>query len=58
MAENERLREALLELEALRDRESRLLAEGNVALRLLSDLGQVENPRDGLRAGFQPAPDH
>ena len=55
MAENERLREALLELEALRDRESRLLAEGNVALRLLSDLGQVENPRDGLRAVIKHA---
>ncbi len=43
MAENERLREALLEVEALRDRESRLLAEGNVAVALLSALSQAEH---------------
>lgn len=48
MVHNERLREALLELEALRARESRLVSEGHIALSVLTDLAKAPDRPSAL----------
>ncbi|MGV6839380.1 MAG: PAS domain-containing protein, partial [Planktomarina sp.] len=57
MADNERLREVLLEVEALRERERLLLNEGKVGLKILKDLGQASDRQDAIRLLIQSACD-
>jgi len=49
MAENERLREVLLEVETLREREQQLLNEGQIGLRILKDLGKAADRPEAIR---------
>jgi two-component system cell cycle sensor histidine kinase/response regulator CckA len=52
MAEDERLREALLELQLLRDREAQVLAETKTLLDCLEAYTSAQNPGDALASIF------